>query len=39
MGHPLLHPLRYDLVRSNEWLLLLPLYSEKKKKKKTLDLY
>lgn len=37
MGRPLLHPLCYDLVRSNEWLLLLPLYSEKKKK--TLDLY
>lgn len=38
----ILHPVCCDLVRSNEWLLLLPLYSEeekKKKKEKTLDLY
>ena len=39
----ILHPVCYDHVRSNEWLLLLPLYSEEKKKEKkkekTLDLY
>lgn len=30
----ILHPVCCDLVRSNEWLLLLPLYSEEEKKRK-----